>query len=184
MNLKHSAQLDREWTLEAVASHGRRDLDFLRNVPSWRLNDPITGTQIVNRTWRDQQDRLHDSALQVEAKWRTAIGLSFHEFLFGGAWNRTEGTASRRQALLAPIGNIFTPTFPEQSNAELDRVLAWNRQVNNQQAGLYVQDQIALSPEWKIRAAYTLRSISDRRLWRLQYLVRRRRCISEYSCPQ
>ncbi len=153
VNLKHSAQLDREWTLESVVSHGRRDLDFLRNVPSWRLNDPITGTQIVNRTWRDQQDRLHDSALQVEAKWRTAIGLSFHEFLFGGAWNRTEGTASRRQALLAPIGNIFTPTFPEQSNAELDRVLAWNRQVNNQQAGLYVQDQIALSPEWKIRAA-------------------------------
>ena len=159
VSLKHVAQINEEWTLRAALAYGKRDLDFLRNVPSWRLNDPVTGTQIVNRTWRDQQDRLHDSNAQFESVWRTAS----HEVMAGVAWSQTDGTAMRKQALIAPIANIFAPVLPETSNAALDEVLAWKRDVKSAQSGIYLQDQMALSKEWKMRASirYDRYSIDD-----------------------
>lgn len=152
LTFKHRHQFSEELGLHLSVAYGRRDLDFARNIPSWRLDNPVSGKQMVNRNWRDQQDRLNDSAAQLEASWRTAMGLSFHEVSFGAAWSRTAGTASRRQALLAPLTDIFAPVFPERSNTEVDRAFAWDRKVKNQQSGLYLQDQIALSPDWKMRA--------------------------------
>ena len=147
--LRHTMQLSEEWNLRAVLAYGKRDLDFLRNVPSWRLNDPVNGTQIVNRTWRDQQDRLHDSSAQIESVWHSGM----HEVLGGIAWNQTEGSAMRKQALLAPISNIYAPLMPEIANAALDEVMAWSRQVKNAQIGVYLQDQIAVNTDWKVRTA-------------------------------
>ncbi|TXI89949.1 MAG: TonB-dependent receptor [Burkholderiaceae bacterium] len=152
-SLKHQFIVDPQWRLQANLSFGRRDLDFRRNVPNWRLNETATSTQIVNRNWRDQEDRLHDSLAQLEATWKTNDGLSFHEVLFGVTWSKTEGTATRRQALLAPITNLFSLEFPEKSNEQLDRAFMWHRQVKDQQLGFYIHDQVALSPVWKLRAA-------------------------------
>lgn len=164
LTLKHRTQINEAWQVQANLAHGRRDLDFSRNIPSWRLDNLISGKQMVNRNWRDQEDRFNDSAAQLEAIWRTSSGLSFHEILFGASWNRSAGTAFRRQALLAPLTDIFVPTFPERSNAEVDRAFAWNRKVRNQQSGLYMQDQMAVSPDWKVRAGlrYDKYQIEDR----------------------
>jgi iron complex outermembrane receptor protein len=161
--VKHDMILNADWSLRANYAYGKRDLDFLRNVPSWRLNDPVTGTQIVNRTWRDQKDRLTDSSAQVEAIWNGAFGSTKHEILFGAGWNSTEGVTTRKQALLAPIADIFALVFPEKSNAELDQVLAWRREVKTVQTSLYMQDQIAVSKELKLRAGlrYDNNTIDD-----------------------
>lgn len=163
VTLKHEMNLSADWALRAAYSYGKRDLDFLRNVPSWRLNDPVSGTQIVNRTWRDQQDRLTDSAAQLEAVWNGQVGSTRHEIMVGAGWNSTDGSAMRKQALLAPIPNIFAPALPEKSNAELDEVLAWNRQVKTVQNSIYLQDQIAFSKEFKMRAGlrYDNNTIDD-----------------------
>ncbi len=163
ISIKHEMNLSSEWLLRGNYVYGKRDLDFLRNVPSWRLNDPVTGTQIVNRTWRDQKDRLTDSSAQLEAVWNGMFGTTKHEIMFGTAWNLTEGVTTRKQALLAPIADIFAPVFPEKSNAELDEVLAWRREVKTVQTSLYVQDQIALSKEFKVRAGlrYDNNTIDD-----------------------
>lgn len=162
-SVKHDMNLSAEWLLRGAYTYGKRDLDFLGNVPSWRLNDPVTGTQMINRTWRDQKDRLTDSAAQLEAVWNGAFGATKHEILFGAAWNLTEGVTTRKQALLAPINDIMAPVFPEKSNAELDQVLAWRREVKAVQTSLYVQDQIAISKEFKVRAGmrYDNNTIDD-----------------------
>lgn len=152
VSLSHEMKLSDEWSLRANAAYGSRDLDFMRNVPNWRLNDPIKGTQMVNRTWRDQQDRLHDSAAQIEMIWNAATGGVRHEFMVGAAWSQTDGTAKRKQAVLAPITNIFAPVTSELANADLDEALAWNRDVKSAQSGLYLQDQIAVTKEIKVRA--------------------------------
>lgn len=151
INVKHVIQLSEAWAVRSDFSYGKRDLDFKRNVPNWRVSDTATGTQMINRNWRDQEDRLHDSVVQVEAVWEGEAGGVKHEFLMGAAWNQTQGTAMRKQALLAPIMNVYAPVFPEKSNQEIDRVLMWDRDVKAAQTGWYLQDQISLSPEWKLR---------------------------------
>lgn len=152
VSVKHEINLNSEWLLRADLSYANRDLDFKRNVPNWRLSETATGTQMVNRNWRDQQDRLHDSLAQVEAVWNTAMGSMKHEVLFGAGWSQTKGTAMRKQALLAPITDIYAPVFPEKANADLDEAFMWNRQVKSAQSGVYVQDQMSLNKEWKLRA--------------------------------
>lgn len=152
VSIGHEAALADAWSVRANLAYGKRDLDFLRNVPSWRLNDPVTGTSIVNRTWRDQQDRLTDASAQLEAVWKGSTGTVGHEVMLGAAWSQTDGTAQRKQALLAPIANIFAPVIPEQSNATIEEVLAWKRDVKSAQTGVYLQDQMAVTDAFKVRA--------------------------------
>lgn len=152
VSIGHEAALADEWSVRANMAYGKRDLDFLRNVPNWRLNDPVTGTSIVNRNWRDQQDRLTDASAQLEAVWTGKTGTVGHEVLLGAAWSQTDGTAQRKQALLAPIANIFAPVFPEQSNATIEEALAWKRDVKSAQSGVYLQDQMAITDAFKVRA--------------------------------
>lgn len=164
LSFKHEMQVRPDYLVRADFSYGKRDLDFRRNVPNWRLSESATATRMVNRNWRDQEDRLTDSLAQVEAVWKgVAAGLK-HEVVMGVGWNQTSGSAMRKQALLAPVANVFAPVFPEKSNAALDAVLMWDRQVSSAQAGVYLQDQLVVSKEWKVRAGlrFDRYTIADR----------------------
>lgn len=164
LSFKHEWQMRPDYLLRADFSYGTRDLDFRRNVPNWRLSESNGATRMVNRNWRDQEDRLIDSLAQIEAVWKGMVAGAKHELVMGVGWNQTAGSAIRKQALLAPLANVFTPVFPEKSNAELDAVLMWDRQVGSAQMGLYVQDQVALSKQFKVRAGlrFDRYTISDR----------------------
>ena len=161
--VKHEMKLDADWALRANYMYGKRDLDVLRNMSTWKLNDPVSGKQMLDRSWLDQKDRLSDSAAQLEAIWKGSFGSTQHEILFGAGWNQTEGVTTRKQALLAPISDIFAPVFPEKTNAELDQVLAWRREVKNVQTSVYVQDQVRLSKQFTLLAGlrYDNNTIDD-----------------------
>lgn len=167
LSLKHEMQLGPDYLLRADFSYGKRDLDFRRNVPNWRVSESATGTRMLNRNWRDQEDRLIDSLAQVEAVWKGMAGGLKHEVVMGAGWNQTSGTAMRKQALLAPVANLFAPVMPEKSNAQVDAVLMWDRQVSSAQAGVYLQDQIVVSKKIKVRAGlrFDRYSIADRGLY-------------------
>lgn len=152
INLVDDVRLDEHWRMRGSISYGKRDLEFLRNVPNWRLSESVAGTAMVNRNWRDQQDNLTDAAAQVDASWRGHFAGSEHEVTMGLAWDQTQGSVRRKQALLAPIANIDQPVLPELSNASIDEVLMWKRDIKTAQTGIYLQDQVALSTQLKLRA--------------------------------
>lgn len=125
-----------------------RDLDLLRNAAGANFTSQTT---LGSRSLRDQSDAARELIYQVEPVFKLKSGNIEHTLLTGFEYHRTAIHTQRSQSNLAPIANVFAPTIPEQSKGDLLFAPLFDRDVAANQAGLYVQDQLALTERWKAR---------------------------------
>jgi iron complex outermembrane receptor protein len=68
-------------------------------------------------------------------------------FEYQGHWIQT----TRMTAPLPNIANVFSPVIVEQSNAGLVYANNFSRDIESRQYGIYAQDQMELTEQWKVR---------------------------------
>lgn len=125
-----------------------RQLQLLRNAGGAVAAGGITMT---GRQLRGQNDRATEFVVQVEPVWKVKTGSSEHTVLAGVEYRYDRADAFRQTANLPNIANVFAPVVPETSLNGLAWTLNFDRRVTSPQYGVYAQDQIALTEQWKAR---------------------------------
>jgi iron complex outermembrane receptor protein len=106
----------------------------------------------TGRTLRKQTEDTNDAYLfQLEPVWTVKPGTTQHTLLSGFEFQHQFGVFTRADAALPSIVNVFHPVIPEQSTKGLEFVKAFDGTQESDKFGLYVQDQIEFSEEWKAR---------------------------------
>lgn len=129
----------------------QRDLDMVRNAGA---NAGNAAGQVTGRTARAQRDDAAYRLLRTELLWAgQAAGLA-HTLLAGAEYADTNIDATRVGYNLPPIASLADPRVPETSLAGLAPVAAqgFDRRIEARNPAVFVQDQIALGPQVKLRA--------------------------------
>jgi len=108
-------------------------------------------TVMDQRRFREQKDLATDIVYQFEPVWNVKTGTIKHTLLGGFEYQRQNLDARRQRANLPNIANVFRPVIPERSRTELSFTRQFDREVETNQYGLYAQDQIDFSEQWKAR---------------------------------
>ena len=128
-----------------------RDLDILRNV---RGNAQNAAGVLIRRSLRQQFDDADYLTLQNEFIWDTKTGDIGHKVLAGLAYSNTRIDTLRNGLQLPSITNINDPIVLETGIAGLarDQSRSFDRKLKSDTYSIYVQDQITLNEQWKLRA--------------------------------
>lgn len=127
----------------------RRNLFLLRNAGGTVAPGSLTMT---GRVLREQTDATTDWAYQLEPVWKVTTGPVRHTLLGGFEYRLQLLDAKRQTASLPNITNVFNPVVPERSRGGLVFTPNFDRRTEANQYGLYVQDQVELTEQWKARA--------------------------------
>lgn len=151
LTLSHAWDLGAGIVMRTALINDARDIDFLRNAGG---NGGNAAGAMTGRTLREQHDRARYTTAQNE--WvltRTMAGFA-HTVLAGLQYSDTEIDTRRLGYNLPDIANIDAPVVPETTAAGLAPVAAqgFNRRITGRTLAGYVQDQVALSEQWKVRA--------------------------------
>lgn len=132
----------------------QRDLDLLRNAanPVFAAN----GVTLTGRNLREQTDHWSEWVYQVEPVWTVATGPIRHTVLGGFEYQRHLLDTRRQTATLPNIANVFAPVIPESNRAGLVFVPNFDRHSDLADYGVYAQDQITLTEQWKARVGMRL----------------------------
>ena len=128
-----------------------RDLDILRNV---RGNAQNAAGRLIRRSLRQQFDDADYLTLQNELLWDVKTGDVAHKVLAGLAYSNMRIDTLRNGLQLQSITNINNPVVPETSIVGLprDESRSFDRKIKSDTYSIYVQDQMTLNPQWKLRA--------------------------------
>ena len=129
----------------------QRDVHLLRNAanPVFEAN----GVTLTGRNLRDQTDHWSEWVYQVEPVWTVATGPIRHTVLGGFEYQLHLLDTKRQTAALPAIANVFAPVIPERSRAGLVFLPNFDRHSELANYGVYAQDQITLTEQWKARVA-------------------------------
>ena len=128
-----------------------RDLDILRNV---RGNAQNAAGILIRRSLRQQFDDADYLTLQNEFIWDAKTGSISHKVLAGLAYSNSHINSVRNGLQLPNITNINDPVVLEKGFAGLarDQSRSFDRKIKSDTYSLYLNDQIALNEQWKLRA--------------------------------
>lgn len=151
LTASHDWRINADLTMRTALVHDRRNLDMLRNAGA---NGGNAANQITGRNIRTQTDDARFTMLQNEFVWKTRNAAIGHTVLGGIEYNTSDIDTLRVGYNLPNIANIYAPVVPETSLAGLTAVAAqgFNRKVSSTTWGVYLQDQIELSEQFKLRA--------------------------------
>jgi iron complex outermembrane receptor protein len=151
VTVSHDWRITPDLNMRTVFVNDQRDLHLLRNGGGNGGNAAgvVTGRQI-----RDQVDDARFTMLQNEFVWKTRSGSIGHTVLAGLEYSNTDTSSVRVGYNLPNIANIQAPFVPETSLAGLAPVAAqgFNRKIKSNTWGAYVQDQIEIGEQFKVRA--------------------------------
>ena len=127
----------------------QRDLDLLRNAanPAFAAN----GVTLTGRNLRDQTDHWAEWLYQIEPVWNVSTGPVWHTLLGGFEYQRHLLDTQRRTATLPSIANVFAPVSVDPPRGALVFVPNFDRHSDLADYGVYAQDQITLTRQWKAR---------------------------------
>ncbi|MFQ5881971.1 MAG: TonB-dependent siderophore receptor [Candidatus Methylomirabilales bacterium] len=126
----------------------RRDL-FLRRNSGGRVKEG--SIKMDRRRLREETNLATDIVYQIEPVWNVKTGTIQHTLLGGFEFQHLKLDAFRQRASLPDIANVFDPVIPETSRAGLVFSPRFDREIEANQFGLYVQDQMEFSEQWKAR---------------------------------
>lgn len=155
------AALRDEWmlgsnlTIRTNGSFVTRELDLGRNAGGAVA---ANSSAMTARRFRTQSDDTEDAVGQIESLYTFALGATRHVLLAGVEGQHHSADAIRATANLSNIANIFDPVVPETSIDALKFTTNFDRDLTQTQRALYVQDQISLTPQLKVRVGGRLDS--------------------------
>ncbi len=147
-SLNHSLHVSDHLTLHENLMFMHRDLDLTRNSSSVNFTSLNT---LSGRSLRDQSDASDEVLLQFEPVFNLETGPIFHTLLTGFEFHGTVIDTARSQSNLAPIADVYQPVIPETSKSNILFSPHFDRTLTTAQYGLYLQDQIDFTEQWKMR---------------------------------
>lgn len=147
----HEWRINADLTMRTALINDDRDLHLTRNAGT---NGGNTVGVVTGRQLRDQTDDTRFTMLQNEFVWKARSGSIAHTVLGGVEYSSTNADTVRNTYSLPNIANVASPIVPETTIAGLPSVAAsnYNRNISSHTWGLYLQDQIELSEQIKLRA--------------------------------
>ncbi len=148
---EHDWHINDALQMKTTFVYDTRDLDILRNV---RGNAENAAGLLIRRSLRQQFDDANYLTLQNEFLWDVNTGDIGHKILAGVAYSNTRIDSLRNGLQLPSINNIGNPVVPETGIAGLPRDVSrsFDRKLKSDTYSVYVNDQISLNPQWKLRA--------------------------------
>ncbi len=113
----------------------------------------VVGNSLTARNLRDQTDRHNEILYQVEPVWTFVAAGIQHTVLSGFEFHQDRISTVRRTAALPNIADIRNPIFPEMALPGLPFVKNFDRSIEANQYGLYLQDQVKFNEQWQVRLA-------------------------------
>ena len=148
---EHDWQINDALQMKTTFVYDTRDLDILRNV---RGNAENAASLLIRRSLRQQFDDANYLTLQNEFLWDSNTGDIGHKILAGVAYSNTRIDSLRNGFQLPSINSISNPVVPETGIAGLarDQSRSFDRKIKSDTYSVYLNDQITLSEQWKVRA--------------------------------
>ncbi|NIF81899.1 TonB-dependent siderophore receptor [Comamonas sp. Tr-654] len=151
--------LSADWSLRAGLQYKRNTMKGLESE-AFPFPGGACGSSVETMGWacRRQVSRdfgSQDTSLQLDLTGRFKTGSLEHTLLTGVEFNRF----TLDQTMMTHAGgtrygygiDIYNPVYGNQPSAPLN-VSAINRDVSDRTMAIYVQDQISLTPQWKLLA--------------------------------
>ncbi|MDE2402558.1 MAG: TonB-dependent receptor [Burkholderiales bacterium] len=151
LTLAHDWTIAPDLTMRTALIQDHRDLSMLRNAGG---NVGNASKQMTGRNVRTQTDDVRYTQLQNEVVWKWGPASMRHTILGGVELSDTSMQSQRVGYNLPNIADIYRPVVPETSLAGLTPVTSqgFDRRITSTGWGLYVQDQVALGEQFKLRA--------------------------------
>ncbi len=106
---------------------------------------------MTGRRLREETIFRTDYVYQLEPVWTVMTGTTKHKFVAGFEYQLQLLDAKRAEANLPNITDVFHPVIPEVRRADLVFRPSFDRHIEANQYGLYAQDQIGFTEQWKVR---------------------------------
>ena len=150
--VSHDWRIDSDLSMRTAVVYDKRDLSFLRNGGGNAGN--VAGA-MTNREARQQYDDDQFLTVQNELIYKLEHGGIKHTILGGIEYSEAKLDTRRTSYMFADITDINNPVVPERSlNDAVSSTLAYDRQLRSDTVSVYVQDQVALSEQFKLRAGF------------------------------
>lgn len=151
VGVTHDWAITSDLSMRTAFSNDSRDLDFIRNAGG----DPGDKTgKSTGRNLREQHEDARYTTLQNELTWKVDTGTFKHTVLAGYEYKNTNNDTLRIGYTLLPIANVNKPVVLETTVAGLAKIVGqgFDREVTSETHSVYLQDQIALNEQFKVRA--------------------------------
>lgn len=126
----------------------QRDLFLLRNS----FGSIAAGsTAMTGRRLRRQTDDARDYQYQLEPVWSVRTGSIKHELLLGFEYLNQFNAFKRVEANLPNIDDVFHPVIRDTKQGLVFNIRSFDGHIQAKQFGLYAQDFIEFSDQWKAR---------------------------------
>lgn len=134
-----------------------RELNFARNTaggfttttnPDGSVNYLTTP---ANRGLREQTDKNIDLTYQTEGLWKTQTGSIKHTILAGVEYQYKRYDSVRDSVTFPALANAFNPVLETSRSQAISIVRDYNTRQTANYGGVYLQDQIELSEQLKVR---------------------------------
>lgn len=140
-----------DFKLKTSLVYDSRDISFLRNGGANVVNN---ANVITGRSIRSQVDDAEYLDFTSEATMKFNTGSLGHTFLAGVEWQNTQIDSVRVGYNLPNIANANNPVVPEKTLNGIASVASqgFNRQLDSTTKSIYVQDQVKVTEQVKLRA--------------------------------
>lgn len=140
-----------DFKLKTSLIYDHRDISMLRNAGA---NVANASNVITGRNIRSQKDDADYLDFSTEGVWKFKTAGIGHTFLAGLQWQDTQIDTVRVGYNLPNITNASNPTVPETTITGLTPQASqgFNRKLEATTRSIYLQDQIQLSEQLKLRA--------------------------------
>lgn len=152
LSVSHDWRIDSDLSMRTALVYDKRNLSFLRNGGGNAGN--VAGA-MTGREARQQYDDDQFITLQNELIYKLEHGGIKHTILGGIEYSEANLDTRRTSYALPDILDINNPVVRERSvNDALSSTLAYDRKLRSDTVSVYVQDQVALSEQFKLRAGF------------------------------
>lgn len=151
VGVTHDWAINNALSMRTAFSNDSRDLDFFRNAGG---NGGNAAGVITGRNLRQQSDDARYTTLQNELTWKVDTGTIKHTVLAGYEYKNTSNDTVRVGYTLPNITNILNPVVTETTVNGLAVIVAqgFDRKITSDTHSVYLQDQIVLNEQFKVRA--------------------------------
>lgn len=147
VNVSHDWQVNDQLKWHTAFTSDQRDLYLLRNA-----GGAVNAANASNaRNVRQQYDDARYTNFQNELTWKVNTGVLEHTLLGGVEFANTRVDTRRIDYTLPNIANIFNPVILETSLTGLAATPSFDRNIKSDTVSFYLQDQIALNEQVKVR---------------------------------
>ena len=154
VTLSHEWRINSDLTMRTALLNDDRDLHLTRNAGT---NGGNAAGVVTGRQLRDQTDDTRFTMLQNEFVWKANTGAVKHTVLGGVEYNSTGADTVRNTFTLPNIANVAAPVvtetaLPTITSSSYVPGSSYKRNISSHTWGLYLQDQIELNEQVKLRA--------------------------------